>query len=131
MVDGDEVEYFGGILAGKHLRILQSESAKNSASLEVLPVGTALELWRERVLHRRVFIFIDNDAARASWIKATSRAPSVALMTRRIVMMNAKWPCFTWYSRVPSASNPGDAPSRRKRLELARKNARQRTDGSL
>ena len=56
---------------------LQHATTRVIASLENIRVAAALEKWEKRTLHRRVFIFVDNDAARASLVKMASGAPSI------------------------------------------------------
>ena len=107
------------------LALLQSETPRVIAALEVLPVYLARVTWAEHLLHRRTFVFIDNDAARHSLITGSSSAPSVERALRAIVMHQAKVPSFMWYSRVPSASNIADLPSRFDCQELMRAGAEQ------
>ena len=94
------------------LAVLQTESVHAISALEVLPVFLARSLWADHVKHRRAFFFIDNDAARHSLIAGASPSPSITRALRSIVMHQAKVPTFAWYSRVPSASNIADEPSR-------------------
>ena len=77
-----------------------------------MPVTLAFKLWRRRLEHRRVFVFVDNDAARASLIKMSTDVASMRVMLLRLAELLAEVPCFPWFARVASSSNPGDAPSR-------------------
>ena len=64
MFDGQEIEYFSCELEPSFRGLLQKETTKIIAALEVLPVVKAAKEWSERTKHRRVFYFVDNDAAR-------------------------------------------------------------------
>ena len=86
--------------------------------MEIAPVAAALEQWSDRMLHRRVSFFVDNDAARASLIKMQSDVASMRVALHRAEARLQECPCFPWFARVPSSSNPGDAPSRLVKLEV-------------
>ena len=118
MVDGNYAEYFGVRLNDAQLSRLQSETKHVIASLEIVPVVTALGEWSERMLHRSVFFFVDNDAARASLIKMHSDVCSMRVALLRAEVKMQESPCFPWFGRVPSSSNPGDAPSRLVKLQI-------------
>ena len=121
MYDGAECEYFSAELSKVQLESLQTESTHVIAVLEVLPVACAMRVWSERALHRRVFYFIDNDAARACLIKMISGSPIINRVLKRITMIGAAHPSFAWYSRVPS-----DEPSRLLPLLILQEEARYR-----
>ena len=105
------------------LSALQTESVHAISALEVLPVYLARAIWAKLMLHRRIFFYIDNDAARHSLIIAASPAPSIARALRAIVLHQARVPTFAWYSRVPSASNIADEPSRLQTASLVARGA--------
>ena len=89
-----------------------AESRHIISALELLAVGMALKLWGDECLHRRVFVAVDNEAARAALLNAGSAAPAMRHIIREIVMCDAKVPMFRWVIRVPSKSNWADGPSR-------------------
>jgi hypothetical protein len=104
--------FFADIMDVDELRKLQGDSEKVINSLEALAVRAALELWKPWTLHRSVMIFVDNDAARASLIRMSSKSPSMLLALRQIAYQVAAWPTFLWFSRVLSESNVADLSSR-------------------
>ena len=55
-----------------------------------------------------------------------SGSPIINRVLRRITMIGAAYPSFAWYSRVPSASNVADEPSRLLPLLLMQEDARYR-----
>ena len=64
------------------------------------------------MLHRKVFIFIDNDAARHALIRMASSNLRTSALLRDLANLQMRYPAYIWYSRVPSFSNIADAPSR-------------------
>ena len=80
-----------------------------------------IELWafvavrwdlRATLLNRRVIAWIDNEAARISFIKAASHSTTMAAMCQVCCDMEMSYPAMLWIERVPSFSNPADLPSR-------------------
>ena len=61
---------------------------------------------------RRVIWWIDNDATRAVIIKGASRSWAMHELARLFSELDSQYPSMWWVCRVPSFSNPGDAPSR-------------------
>ena len=123
MFDQDEIEMFGLKLSPKQLSSLQIDSTRIITSLEALPVAASIVQWRERLMHRRVFIYVDNDAARAGLIKMFSDVPSIRRVQLRLIDALNVTPCFPWYARVPSKSNVADNASRLVKLEIFDKEA--------
>ena len=79
---------------------------------ELFPLLVARLTWHKILAGRRCIFFVDNESARIAMI----RAYSPMLCSLKIVMSCLKWDyeneTLGWYARVPTASNPGDAPSR-------------------
>ena len=109
---GKPERYFAAAVPDDVLAVLQTETAHVITALEVLPVFFVRHLWADELLHRRVFVMVDNNSARFALIKASSPAPSIRRVLKRIVTFHARCPSFIWYGRVPSASNVADGPSR-------------------
>ena len=61
---------------------------------------------------RRTVFWCDNEAARFGLIRNESHSRSMDVMLRAFAKIEDESLSFTWISRVPSASNPSDAPSR-------------------
>ncbi|CAE7945511.1 unnamed protein product, partial [Symbiodinium necroappetens] len=61
---------------------------------------------------RRTVFWCDNEAARFGLIRNESHSRSMDVMLRAFARVEDESLSFTWISRVPSASNPSDAPSR-------------------
>eukprot|EP00971_Amphidinium_carterae_P279237 5543137-Amphidinium_carterae.1 len=65
-----------------------------------------------RIRGKRVVYYIDNEGARISLIRGSSNSPSCAELLRLFFEEELSLPSMSWYARVPSKSNPADAPSR-------------------
>ena len=68
--------------------------------------------WIREIAGRAVLWFIDNSSAQSTLI----RSFSPVFDNYELLVINAEMDVLTqsmnWYARVPSPSNPGDAPSR-------------------
>ena len=85
-----------------------------------LYVMVSLRWSLKNLLHnRRTIWWVDNEAARFSLIKGQSGSESMNKLVRQYFHIDGDCPTYAWIERVPSFSNPADAPSRFK-PELAR-----------
>ena len=62
--------------------------------------------------NRKLLVFIDNDPARDSLIRGYSDSTASLALIYQYYDQERQWPSYPWFSRVPSYSNPADAPSR-------------------
>ena len=62
----------------------------------------------------RIFAYVDNEAARSSMISLYSPLLVNNNMLKPLSEVSMAYSLFVWTARVPSASNPSDAPSRGK-----------------
>ena len=74
---------------------------------------------RSLLRDRRTIWWVDNEAARYSLIKGQSGSDSMNKLVRQYYHFDGDHPTYSWIERVPSFSNPADAPSRFK-PELAK-----------
>lgn len=79
---------------------------------ELLPAALSRLLWRERFRHRRLIVFIDNDSARQALIRGWSPSLSSQAIISKLLRSECVDQVWIWYARVPTHSNPADAPSR-------------------
>jgi hypothetical protein len=80
--------------------------------IEIYPVVALRIKYAHLFANRRVLYFIDNDSARDALIRGSSKSiPSFALLSL-FYEQEEIHPSFPWFCRVPSSSNPADAPSR-------------------
>ena len=114
----DVQQFFGAEVIGAALEKFQTDSTRVITVLEVLPVVAAINFWKDRMLHRRVFLFVDNDGVRHCLINLSSKSGHIRSLLAGLALLQAKHPMLPWYSRVPSSSNCADAPSRLQYEEL-------------
>ena len=86
--------------------------------IELLAVYLAMVLWGDRFRGRFVVYYIDNEAARMALIKAYSSTKFGNCLIQLCIDLECRFEWKPWYARVPSHSNPADAPSRREFLHL-------------
>ena len=79
---------------------------------ELLPVLVAVCTWTQVLGNRDVIAFLDNDAARHALVRGYSPIPSAAELVGETWLSIARCGARIWFARVPSGSNPADAPSR-------------------
>ena len=94
------------------LRKLQVHTPKVIAALELLAAIQALIVCEECVTESRTFLYVDNEAARANLIAMYSPVLVQANLLREMFCFCSRCSTFVWTARVPSLSNPADAPSR-------------------
>ncbi|CAE7383189.1 unnamed protein product [Symbiodinium sp. CCMP2456] len=61
---------------------------------------------------RKLILWTDNDATGQCLVKGRSPSPSMQVMVKCFGRADIKQPCYLWIDRIPSSSNPADAPSR-------------------
>ena len=69
----------------------------------------------ERLKDRRTIWWVDNDAARYAryaTIKGISPSAVMRCLVRQFYHFETTAPTYSWVERIPSYSNPADAPSR-------------------
>ena len=79
---------------------------------EVLPYALALLLWADLLTDCCVFAFIDNEAAKASWIAGYANSPVASAIIHHGTVLEADNCVAPFFVRVPTTSNMGDDPSR-------------------
>ena len=79
---------------------------------EVMPVLVAAATWGRRLQDRQAIIFLDNEAARFALVKGYTPVLSAATLVGEAWLQFAVHGVAVWFCRVPTDSNPADAPSR-------------------
>ena len=90
------------------------------AYLELWPVVVCLFHYGASISGRRVIFYIDNNAVRDALIKGVSPNVDMFCMLAFNSLQISTHTLSVWYTRIASASNPGDAPSRDQAEEMAR-----------
>jgi hypothetical protein len=112
---GKVLEFFGQTLSAPLVQAWQSTgSTQTIGQAELWPVFIALVLWKQMLKNSDVVFYIDNDSARFGLIKAYSPSVQSNLIISAFVNLELSLRVNSWFSRVPSFSNPADDASRLK-----------------
>ncbi len=106
------------------LEAMQVKTQKVISALELLAAVMSFEVLAQHLSERRVFIFVDNESARANLISMYSPVLVQSMLLRFMFRLCRDKSIYSWVSRVPSMSNPADAPSRFKDETLIRQGFR-------
>eukprot|EP00435_Cladocopium_sp_Y103_P071030 s612_g36.t1 len=79
---------------------------------EMFPVLEAKCLWKEVMTGRSILWFLDNEAARMSFVRNFSPVIDNFFLLQVNSVLDVELQSRNWYSRVPSKSNPADDASR-------------------
>ena len=82
------------------------------AFLELWPVLLGLHTYGPGVRGRRLLVFIDNNGVRDALIKGSSPLIDLFTMLSLCSLTVSVHSVSPWFTRIPSASNPADDPSR-------------------
>ena len=118
---GGRPEVYDGQVPEDLIRHWQSTGQQQVISQAELAVVVAMRhMLKERLLGRRVIYFVDNEAARFSLLKGTSGKESMQQLTASFHSVDLAFPSIAWVERIPSESNPADAPSRGRSRECVK-----------
>ena len=119
-----EGRVFEGLVPDSFLQQWASEQghARDEAFLicqiELFVLSWVRNALKERLHHRRVIYFCDNDAARYAAVRGSSRVSSMLDLIFAFDAPDREYPSISWICRVPSFSNISDAPSRGRGIEV-------------
>ena len=82
------------------------------AMVELYGVVVARFLWKKYLRGRKSIAFVDNESAKEALVKGSSHNLHFRNLLPQFEMAEKENRSWMWISRVPSASNPGDGPSR-------------------
>ena len=91
---------------------LLQDSANPIYELELYPVLISLRKWASKLAGSQVVSFVDNDAAKYALVRSCSATKMGASIIDAIRIIEQNFQLRVWYARVPTHSNPADAPSR-------------------
>lgn len=80
--------------------------------LETAAVGMSIDLWSDALSSQHVVFFIDNDGAKYSLIRGYSKSTMITRLCDVCSEMLDSSVMLPWFTRIPSASNIADFPSR-------------------
>ena len=106
-------EFFRFVLTTDQLNLFIGASKQTVIfELEVLPVLVARHLWSDYLANRSFFCFVDNESAKAALTASYSSNAAVVQLLTSVSSLDVADGALAWYERVPTLSNPADAPSR-------------------
>ena len=79
---------------------------------ELLPVVLAKATWPSLLKDLGLVVYVDNNSARYGLVSGFSPVRESAELICASYALDADLGIFSWYTRVPSAANLGDGPSR-------------------
>ena len=107
------IEFFSGVV---DLPLVNSWRRNGQRQVigqaELFPVLMSKAVWASRLKDRLNLTFIDNMSAMDALIKGLSNHDTSLNMVADTWAADSALQASSWYDRVPSASNPADAPSR-------------------
>ena len=80
--------------------------------LEILACPMALATWEKRIEHRRIILFVDNDAAAACLVRGYSPKTDSSALVGTFWLLASQCKSEIYIDRVESKSNIADGPSR-------------------
>ena len=113
--DGSIRECFGEVLPREWMHDWGNDSQQQYIfEAEIMPYAVSLVLWKGYLKGKCIFVFIDNEGARAAWINGFAGTRAARHMLHIGTVMEATISAHPYFARVPTHSNLGDAPSRGK-----------------
>ena len=108
------VECFGAMLNEETIKAWKkrAEQFQVIGQAELYPIYISKLTWANLLKGKRVLYFVDNESARLALVKAYSPVILSLEIIVRCQMFDYEMETNSWYARVPTASNIGDAPSR-------------------
>lgn len=88
------------------------EAAQIIFEAEVLAAVVATVLWKSVLKDVRTLLFVDNEGAKFALLKGYNDNSVVDRLAEVFVECESETHIYLWISRVPSASNVADEPSR-------------------
>ncbi|CAE7862532.1 unnamed protein product [Symbiodinium sp. KB8] len=109
---GRVVSAFSESVPTRVMHDLLQDSANPIYELELFPVLISFRKWASRLAGSQVVSFVDNDAAKYALVRSCSATQTGAAIVDAIRLLEQRFQLRVWYARVPTHSNPADAPSR-------------------
>ena len=111
-------EFFGFIVEPSIVNQWRSEGSKQPIALaELLPVVLAKFVWADHLVGKHVIYFVDNNAVMFQLISGSAKNRFGRILLLHAAKADLANRAISWYTRVPSPSNPADGPSRLKFAE--------------
>ena len=109
---GKVVSAFSERVPTRVMHGLLQDSANPIYELELFPVLISFRKWASQLAGSQVVSFVDNDAAKYALVRSCSATQTGASIVDAIRLIEQRFQLRVWYARVPTHSNPADAPSK-------------------
>ena len=86
-----------------------------------MAVSVAASIWGSQLQEWPVIWWLDNDAARHCLISARGYPEPNSRLVQTVLICEQQFRIHSWFARVPSISNPADAPGRGERAAFLEK----------
>ena len=112
MFNDNKFEYFSCAVPERLVEEWGSMFSHFIGLVELYAILVSRLLWNDHLSGSRTIYFIDNNSSMDACIKGTSGSRPVRELLLCWEKMEEKARTWTWFTRVPSQSNPADEPSR-------------------
>ena len=109
---GQAISVFGDNLPSELQHLFYGESKHPIYETELLPVLISVLVWGELIKGSQVVFYLDNESAKSGLIKGYGATKVANAIVGSFCQTEALLQLKTWFSRVPTHSNPSDGPSR-------------------
>ena len=123
-VSGSPIAYFSSEVPLEDLTELESESEHPIYEVELYAILVAFMLWAEVLRDTFSIFYLDNEAAQSALISARSGTRNGRQLLQKVLHLEQENLTRPWFGRVPTHSNPADAPSRQIVEHLIKQGAR-------
>jgi len=94
------------------MNALLQTSANPIHELELLPMSLASTIWNAHICYSQVVLYVDNESSKMAIIRGSGETPYASRFMEAFVQTESNSQIKSWFSRVPSHSNPSDGVSR-------------------
>ena len=108
---GQVVHWFSQMLEEEKCR-LPAVAEQIITELEAVGVLAAINQWKVLLSRKHMVCFLDNEGARGSILRGRSSNSLLNTVAQQVCDAEEANCIFSWYARIPSASNLADPPSR-------------------
>ena len=109
---GQAISVFGDNLPSELQHLFYGESKHPIYETELLPVLISVLVWGEMIQGSQVVFYLDTESAKSGLIKGYGATKVANAIVGSFCQTEALLQLKTWFSRVPTHSNPSDGPSR-------------------
>ena len=110
--NGSCVGWFGEQVPEGLMDSLLDKSSNPIYELEIAPILVAVSLWRQFLQGSQLVCYLDNEAARFSYIRCFAESLPADAWIQSFLKLEADLQLNLWFGRVPTSSNIADGPSK-------------------